>query len=46
MSNHLQVYENLIKVLENNAAISATAFEGSKTIDIIEKIYKSSKSNQ
>lgn len=46
MSNHPQVYENLINVLENNAAISATAFEGSKTIDIIEKIYNSSKSNQ
>jgi UDP-N-acetyl-2-amino-2-deoxyglucuronate dehydrogenase len=45
MSNHLQVYENLINVLENNAAINATAFEGSKTVDIIEKIYNSSKIN-
>ena len=45
MSNHFQVYDNLIDVLENNAVINATAFEGSKSVEIIEKIYNVSKSN-
>lgn len=39
MSNHNLVYLNLIDVLKNNAPISASAFEGMKTVDIIEKIY-------
>ena len=43
MSNHLEVYSNLIDVLEKDGKISATGFEGSKTVQIIEKIYESSK---
>jgi UDP-N-acetyl-2-amino-2-deoxyglucuronate dehydrogenase len=41
MSNHDKVYDNLIEVLEHNAAISTSSFEGLKTVEIIEKIYKS-----
>lgn len=41
MSNHDKVYDNLIGVLQNNAAISTSSFEGLKTVEIIEKIYKS-----
>lgn len=43
MSNHDKVYENLIDVLLHNGSISASAFEGFKTVEIIEKIYSSSK---
>lgn len=39
MSNHDKVYENLVDVLMNNAAISANSFEGLKSVEIIEKIY-------
>jgi predicted dehydrogenase len=39
MSNHDKVYENIIDVLHNNAAISTSAFEGLKTVEIIDKIY-------
>ena len=41
MSNHDKVYENLVEVLRNNAPISTSSFEGLKTVEIIEKIYKS-----
>lgn len=41
MSNHDRVYENLVDVLNNNAAISTSAFEGLKTVEIIDKIYSS-----
>jgi UDP-N-acetyl-2-amino-2-deoxyglucuronate dehydrogenase len=41
MSNHDKVYDNLIDVLLNNAAITTSAFEGLKTVEIIEKIYAS-----
>lgn len=41
MSNHDKVYDNLIEVLEKNAPISTSSFEGLKTVEIIEKIYKS-----
>jgi UDP-N-acetyl-2-amino-2-deoxyglucuronate dehydrogenase len=40
MSNHDKVYENLVDVLSNNATISTSSFEGLKTVEIIEKIYK------
>jgi UDP-N-acetyl-2-amino-2-deoxyglucuronate dehydrogenase len=40
MSNHDKVYENLVQVLKNNAPISANSFEGFKTVEIIEKIYR------
>jgi hypothetical protein len=46
MSNHDKVYENLINVLTNNASISTSAFEGLKTVEIIDKIYSSAKSVQ
>jgi predicted dehydrogenase len=41
MSNHDKVYENLVDVLHNGASISTNAFEGLKTIEIIDKIYQS-----
>ncbi|SKB93516.1 Gfo/Idh/MocA family protein [Daejeonella lutea] len=43
MSNHDKVYENLVDVLQSNAAISANSFEGLKTVEIIDKIYASAK---
>jgi UDP-N-acetyl-2-amino-2-deoxyglucuronate dehydrogenase len=43
MSNHHKVYENLIDVLTNNASISTNAFEGLKTVEIIDKIYAAAK---
>lgn len=42
MSNHDKVYENLIAVLTHNASISTNAFEGLKTVEIIDKIYAAS----
>lgn len=39
MSNHDKIYSNLVDVLQNNAAISTSAFEGLKTVEIIDKIY-------
>lgn len=44
MSNHDKVYENLIEVLQNGGKISTSAFEGLKTVEIIERIYKAAKS--
>lgn len=41
MSNHDKVYENVIAVLQNNAPMATNAFEGLKTVSIIEKIYQS-----
>ncbi len=43
MSNHDKVYENLVDVLTNNAKISTSAFEGLKTVEIIDKIYNNTK---
>lgn len=43
MSNHDKVYENLVQVLTKNAIISTNAFEGLKTVEIIDKIYNSVK---
>lgn len=43
MSNHDKVYENLVDVLQNGGSISTNAFEGLKTIEIIDKIYSSAK---
>lgn len=45
MSNHDKVYRNLIDVLTNNSAISTSAFEGLKTVEIIDKIYTEAKRN-
>jgi UDP-N-acetyl-2-amino-2-deoxyglucuronate dehydrogenase len=39
MSNHDKVYQNVLDVLQNGATISINAYEGSKTVEIIEKIY-------
>lgn len=41
MSNHDKVYDNVIDVLRNNASITTSAYEGLKTVEIIDKIYKS-----
>lgn len=41
MSNHDKVYDNLIEVLQHGAAITTSSFEGLKTVEIIDKIYKS-----
>ena len=43
MSNHDKVYENVINVLNNKAIIATNAFEGMKTVEIIEKIYTDAK---
>jgi predicted dehydrogenase len=45
MSNHDKVYQNVVDVLSNKASISTSAFEAMKTVEIIEKIYKSAKKN-
>ncbi len=45
MSNHDKVYDNLIQVLTNNAQITTSSYEGMKTVEIIEKIYKATKKN-
>jgi predicted dehydrogenase len=44
MSNHDKVYQNLIDVLNNKAEIAASSHDGLKTVQIIEKIYASTKS--
>lgn len=41
MSNHGEVYSNVVDVLKNGASISTSAFEGLKTVEIIDKIYSS-----
>lgn len=40
MSNHDEVYKNVIDVLQNGGAISTNSFEGLKTVEIIDKIYR------
>jgi UDP-N-acetyl-2-amino-2-deoxyglucuronate dehydrogenase len=40
MSNHDKVYENVVSFLSNNGNIATSGFEGLKTVEIIEKIYK------
>lgn len=39
MSNHDLVYDNVIEVLEKGGSITTSAFEGLKTVEIIQKIY-------
>lgn len=39
MSNHNLVYDNVIEVLEKGASITTSAYEGLKTVEIIQKIY-------
>ena len=43
MSNQDKVYENLVAVLTTNASINTNAFEGLKTVEIIDKIYNAAK---
>lgn len=43
MSNHDQVYNNVVDVLTNQGVISTNGFEGLKTVEIIDKIYSSCK---
>jgi len=45
MSNHDKVYENVVNVLDNKGIIATNAFEGMKTVEIIEKIYTKAKRN-
>ncbi len=40
MSNHDKVYTNVIDVIQNNAQISTNFFEGLKTVEIIDRIYR------
>jgi UDP-N-acetyl-2-amino-2-deoxyglucuronate dehydrogenase len=46
MSNHDEVYGNLVDVLQNQGVIATNGFEGLKTVEIIEKIYESAQWNQ
>jgi UDP-N-acetyl-2-amino-2-deoxyglucuronate dehydrogenase len=46
MSNHDKVYENVIDVLTNNGTIGTNGFEGLKTVEIIDKIYKAANHSQ
>jgi UDP-N-acetyl-2-amino-2-deoxyglucuronate dehydrogenase len=46
MSNHDEVYANLVQVLQHEGVIATNGFEGLKTVEIIEKIYESAKWNQ
>ena len=39
MSNHDKVYQNLVDVIQNNAAMAASSNDGLKTVEIIERIY-------
>lgn len=45
MSNHEKVYDNVIEVLTKGGTIAANAFEGMKTVEIIERIYNSMEEN-
>ena len=40
MSNHGEVYQNVVEVLTKDGKIAANGFEGLKTIEIIEEFYK------
>jgi UDP-N-acetyl-2-amino-2-deoxyglucuronate dehydrogenase len=43
MSNHKDVYLNVIDVLQNNGTVMTNSYEGLKVVEIIEKIYNSAK---
>ncbi|MEM6642728.1 MAG: Gfo/Idh/MocA family oxidoreductase [Bacteroidota bacterium] len=43
MSNHGEVYQNVISALSGKEEIATNGFEGMKTVEIIEKIYAASK---
>lgn len=44
MSNHGQVYQNVVEVLQDGGSIMTVGIEGLKTVEIIEAIYKVAKS--
>ena len=44
MSNHDKVYANVADVLQNGSAIATNGFEGLKTVEIIDKIYRAIRS--
>ena len=46
MSNHDKVYQNLVEVILNNAAMAANSNDGLKTVQIIEKIYAAAENLQ
>ena len=41
MSNHDEVYANLVDVLRHDGVIATNGYEGMKTVEIIERIYES-----
>ncbi len=43
-ANHSYIIENVVSVLKGRASITTNALEGLKVVDIIEKIYRKSKS--
>ncbi len=43
MSNHGEVYKNVVEVLSGSGEIATNGYEGLKTIEIIENIYAASK---
>lgn len=43
MSNHDKVYENVVDVLSKGSTISASFFDGLKTVEIIDDIYRSAR---
>ena len=42
MSNHGQVYQNVIDAIQGDSQIATNGYEGMKTVGIIEKIYANS----
>lgn len=40
MSNHDKVIQNVVDVLRNNAKIATNGYEGKKTVEFIEQVYK------
>jgi predicted dehydrogenase len=46
MSNHGEVYSNVVDVLVHGGVIKTNGYEGLKTVEIIEKIYESNQWNQ
>ena len=43
MSNHDKVYQNVVEVLTSNGIIATNGFEGLKTVEIIERIYRAAR---
>ena len=43
MSNHQDVYANVVRVLSEQGTIGTVGFEGLKTVEIIDKIYRAAR---